>query len=43
MYRQGKHTPKKLSQFVAFWKRPAMSGEIAAYSSLEKSSMATNR
>ena len=43
LFRQAKYTPKKTGQFVVLWKRPAMSGEIAAYSSLEKSSMATNR
>ncbi len=31
LYRQAKHTPKKVGQFVALWKRPAMSGEIAPF------------
>ena len=31
LYRQAKHTPKKVGQFAALWKRPAMSGEIAPF------------
>ncbi|WP_297956725.1 MepB family protein [uncultured Neisseria sp.] len=31
LFRQAKHTPKKIGQFVALWKRPAMSGEIAPF------------
>ena len=28
LYRQAKHTPKKVGQFAALWKRPAMSGNV---------------
>ncbi|WP_308022868.1 MepB family protein [Neisseria oralis] len=31
LFRQAKHTPKKVGQFAALWKRPAMSGEIAPF------------
>ena len=31
LFRQAKHTPKKIGQFVALWKRPAISGEIAPF------------
>ena len=31
LYRQAKHTPKKVGQFAALWKRPAMSGEITPF------------
>ncbi len=31
LYRQAKHTPKKIGQFVTLWKRPTPSSEIAPF------------
>lgn len=31
LYRQAKHTPKKVGQFVTLWKRPTPSSEIAPF------------
>ncbi len=31
LYRQAKHTPQKIGQFVTLWKRPTMSSEIAPF------------
>ena len=32
LFRQAKHTPKKIGQFVTLWKRPAPDKEIAPFS-----------
>ncbi|WP_373740982.1 MepB family protein [Neisseria sp.] len=31
LYRQAKHTPRKIGQFVTLWKRPTMFSEIAPF------------